>query len=147
MSPSALLFHCSPPSGPGPTRLLYAAYTSGVGPTYADWCGVAGGGSYTASHGRSEPKFVPQPRMFCWAVAPPSDVVATRSHASAYRSMKYCLALRSKLRSVSPPPGGSTVPLIELGGGPGEIGRNVWPPSTDPSHMLRCVPVPVGPLT
>ena len=39
------------------------------------------------------------------------------------------------------------VPESALGGGPGEIGRKVRPPSTEPSHMLRCVPVPVGPLT
>ena len=26
------------------------------------------------------------------------------------------------------------------------ITRKVWPPSTDPNQVLRCVPVPVGPL-
>src|SRR5437868_12135386 len=61
--------------------------------------------------------------------------------------MKYCLAARSKLMSVSPPPGGSIKPAIALGGAPGEITRKVWPPSTEPNHTLRCVPVPVGPLT
>src|SRR2546430_7181292 len=49
--------------------------------------------------------------------------------------------------SVSPPPGGSIMPAIALGGGPGVMIRKVWPPSTDPSQTLRCVPVPVGPLT
>ena len=39
------------------------------------------------------------------------------------------------------------MPEIALGGGPGEITRNVRPPSTEPNHVLRCVPVPVGPLT
>src|SRR5438105_1369657 len=48
--------------------------------------------------------------------------------------------------SVSPPPGGSTVPDRALGGGPGEMARNVAPPSTEPNQTLRCVPVPVGPL-
>src|SRR6266513_273007 len=61
--------------------------------------------------------------------------------------MKYCLAPRSKLMSVSPPPGGSIKPAIALGGAPGEITRKVWPLSTDPNQVLRCVPVPVGPLT
>src|SRR3989441_7003157 len=61
--------------------------------------------------------------------------------------MKYCLAPRSKLMSVSPPPGGSIKPAIALGGAPGEITRKVWPLSTEPNQVLRCVPVPVGPLT
>src|SRR5437867_4134337 len=61
--------------------------------------------------------------------------------------MKYCLPLRSKLMSVSPPPGGASVPRSALGGGPGEMVRKVWPPSTEPNQTLRCVPVPVGPLT
>src|SRR5438105_15003492 len=83
-----------------------------------------------------------------WAtVAPPSDVVALRRQASAYRSVKYCLPLRSKATSVSPPPGGSMMPEIALGGGPGEMTRNVRPPSTEPNHVLRWVPVRVGPLT
>src|SRR5207244_9764930 len=38
-------------------------------------------------------------------------------------------------------------PAIEVGGAPELISRNVWPRSTDPSQTLRCVPVPVGPLT
>src|SRR4030081_3903757 len=49
--------------------------------------------------------------------------------------------------SVSPPPGGSTKLVMLLGGGPGLITRNVRAPSTDPYHVLRWVPVPVGPLT
>src|SRR6266436_8703301 len=49
--------------------------------------------------------------------------------------------------SVSPPPGGSMMPAIALGGGPGLMIRKVWPRSTDPNQTLRCVPVPVGPLT
>src|SRR5947207_4881588 len=49
--------------------------------------------------------------------------------------------------SVSPPPGGSSMLWIDVGGAPGVITRNVWPPSTEPSQALRCVPVPVGPLT
>ena len=61
--------------------------------------------------------------------------------------MKYCLPLRSKLMSVSPPPGGSIKPVSALGGGPGEITLKVWPLSTDPNQVLRWVPVPVGPLT
>ena len=36
---------------------------------------------------------------------------------------------------------------IAVGGAPGVITRYVWPPSTEPFHTLRCVPVPVGPLT
>src|SRR4051812_36561489 len=48
--------------------------------------------------------------------------------------------------SVSPPPGGAWKLWIALGGGPGLITRNEWPPSTDPYQTLRCVPVPVGPL-
>src|SRR4029077_13665459 len=56
-------------------------------------------------------------------------------------------ALWSNLSSVSPPPGGCSVPSRTLGGGPALTSRNDLPPSTDPSHMLRCVPVPVGPLT
>src|SRR3954468_8655822 len=48
--------------------------------------------------------------------------------------------------SVSPPPGGAWKLWIALGGGPGLIGRNEWPASTDPYQTLRCVPVPVGPL-
>src|SRR4051794_22578323 len=35
---------------------------------------------------------------------------------------------------------------MALGGGPGLIGRNECPASTDPYQTLRCVPVPVGPL-
>ena len=49
--------------------------------------------------------------------------------------------------SVSPPPGGSIRPLMAEGGGPGEITRKLWPPSTEPNQVLRWVPVPVGPLT
>src|SRR2546426_10096122 len=49
--------------------------------------------------------------------------------------------------SVSPPPGGSVKPASALGGGPGEITRKVWPLWADPNQVLRCVPVPVGPLT
>src|SRR3954453_10444300 len=35
---------------------------------------------------------------------------------------------------------------MALGGGPGLIGRNECPASTEPYQTLRCVPVPVGPL-
>src|SRR3954466_12106459 len=48
--------------------------------------------------------------------------------------------------SVSPPPGGAWKLWRALGGGPGLIGRNECPASTDPYQTLRCVPVPVGPL-
>src|SRR3954462_14893913 len=48
--------------------------------------------------------------------------------------------------SVSPPPGGAWKLWMALGGGPGLIGRNECPASTDPYQTLRCVPVPVGPL-
>src|SRR5437879_11774207 len=89
----------------------------------------------------------PPGKTFWLTVPPPSPVVATRRQVSAYRSAKYCLPLRSKLMSVSPPPGGSVNPASALGGGPGEITRNVFPLSTDPNQVLRCVPVPVGPLT
>src|SRR6267378_6561331 len=37
--------------------------------------------------------------------------------------------------------------MIELGGVCWVMTRKVWPPSTEPNHVLRCVPVPVGPLT
>src|SRR5947209_20174547 len=60
--------------------------------------------------------------------------------------MKYSLPERSKLRSVSPPPGGDTSRWVAEGGAFWLTIRNVWPLSNDPSHMLRCVPVPVGPL-
>src|SRR5438128_3040747 len=89
----------------------------------------------------------PPGKTFWLTVPPPSPVAATRRQVSAYRSAKYCLPLRSKLMSVSPPPGGSVNPASALGGGPGEITRNVCPPSTEPNQVLRCVPVPVGPLT
>src|SRR4051794_6081764 len=49
--------------------------------------------------------------------------------------------------SVSPPPGGALKLCIAVGTGPGLIGRKLWPPSTEPNQTLRCVPVPVGPLT
>src|SRR2546428_5754089 len=50
--------------------------------------------------------------------------------------------------SVSPPPGpGALIPMIGSGGFVCAITRNVWPPSTEPNQVLRCVPVPVGPLT
>jgi len=39
------------------------------------------------------------------------------------------------------------MPAIALGGSPGLMIRKVWPRSTDPNQTLRCVPVPVGPLT
>src|SRR5438105_3375202 len=78
-------------------------------------------------------------------VAPPSAVVAVRTQRSA--SAKYCFPLRSKAMSVSPPPGGSMMPVIAVGAGPGVMIRNVWPRSTEPNQVLRCVPVPVGPLT
>ena len=39
------------------------------------------------------------------------------------------------------------MPASALGGGPGEMVRKLWPPSTEPNQTLRCVPVPVGPLT
>ena len=61
--------------------------------------------------------------------------------------MKYCLPLRSNAMSVSPPPGGALKLCTASGTGPGEIGRYVCPPSTEPNQTLRCVPVPVGPLT
>src|SRR5947209_808824 len=60
--------------------------------------------------------------------------------------MKYSLPERSKLRSVSPPPGGDTSLWVAAGGASWLTIRNVCPLSKDPSHMLRCVPVPVGPL-
>src|SRR3954452_14901464 len=84
--------------------------------------------------------------MLCCAVAPPLLVVALRRQTSAERSVKYCLAERSKAMSVSPPPGGAWKLWMALGGGPGLIGRNECPASTDPYQTLRCVPVPVGPL-
>src|SRR6266571_1649873 len=85
--------------------------------------------------------------MSWFTVAPPSEVVADRRQASAYRSVKYCLPVWSNAMSVSPPPGGSMIPEMALGGGPGEITRNVRPPSTEANQVLRWVPVPVGPLT
>ena len=39
------------------------------------------------------------------------------------------------------------MPVIAVGAGPGVMIRNVWPRSTEPNQVLRCVPVPVGPLT
>ena len=49
--------------------------------------------------------------------------------------------------SVSPPPGpGAEMPLIGDGTVFCAMTRNVWPPSTEPNHVLRWVPVPVGPL-
>ena len=87
--------------------------------------------------------------MFSVSVAPGfvGPVTATRKHARAQRSAKYCLPLRSKLMSVSPPPGpGAGIPVIEDGGSFCAITLKVWPPSTEPNHVLRCVPVPVGPL-
>ena len=50
--------------------------------------------------------------------------------------------------SVSPPPGpGAGMFVIAVGGVFCAMTRKVWPPSTDPNHVLRWVPVPVGPLT
>src|SRR5487761_1569688 len=59
--------------------------------------------------------------------------------------------------SVSPPPGGFGLPCTAVGAGhavatwPDVAGhwstrRKVSPPSADASQMLRCVPVPHGPL-
>src|SRR5712692_12061597 len=50
--------------------------------------------------------------------------------------------------SVLPPPGaGAAVPNAVDAGTFCVMTRNVWPASTDPNQVLRCVPVPVGPLT
>ena len=38
------------------------------------------------------------------------------------------------------------MPVIAVGAGPGVMIRKVWPRSTEPNQVLRCVPVPVGPL-
>src|SRR5256886_381488 len=90
-----------------------------------------------------------QHRKFAWSVAPGfvGPVPATRWQASAQRSAKYCLPLRSKAMSVSPPPGpGAGMPVAGDAGIFCVMTRKVWPPSTEPNHVLRWVPVPVGPL-
>src|SRR5438105_14991506 len=49
--------------------------------------------------------------------------------------------------SVSPPPGlGPGELCTAVGTAPGLMSRNVGALSTEPSHSLRWVPVPVGPL-
>ena len=74
-------------------------------------------------------------------------MTATRTHARAQRSAKYCLPLRSNAMSVSPPPGpGAGMPMIAEGTVFCAMTLKVWPPSTEPNQVLRCVPVPVGPL-
>src|SRR5438067_2352094 len=100
-----------------------------------------------SSHCRSAPSWPPHPLKLCCAVLPPLEVVAALRQVRAYRSMKYSLPERSELMSVSPPPGFGPGELwTALGTAPGLISRKVDPPSTEASHSLRWVPVPVGPL-